>query len=57
MLCRVTVPRTERAVTLTITLVQDRVRWFDELEPENAISGLVVVRPSQAAPLEEFPAT
>ena len=44
MICRVMVPRTEGAVTLTITLVQDGVRWFHELGAENALSGRVVVR-------------
>jgi acetolactate synthase-1/2/3 large subunit len=51
MICRVAVPRAEGAVTLTITLVQDRVRWFDELGADNAISGGVVVRrPLQLLP-------
>ena len=51
--CRVGVPRTDGAVTLTITLVQDGVRWFDELGADNSISGRVVVhRPQMNANVE-----
>jgi acetolactate synthase-1/2/3 large subunit len=42
--CRVAVPDTEGRALLTITVVQERVRWFDELASENAISGSVVIR-------------
>jgi len=44
VVCRVAVPRTEGPVTLQITLVQDGVRWFDDLDSDNATSGRVFVR-------------
>ncbi|HEV3088163.1 MAG TPA: DUF4915 domain-containing protein [Candidatus Elarobacter sp.] len=53
---RIGVPRTEGAVTLTITLVQDGVRWFDEVRAENAVSGSILVRPPQRASLSDVPA-
>jgi hypothetical protein len=43
VVCRIGVPATPGDAVLTITLVQDGVRWFDEIGRENAVSAQIRV--------------
>jgi hypothetical protein len=44
--CRIEVlaPDVEGELMLTITLLQESVRWFDEVDPANACSKIVEIR-------------
>jgi uncharacterized protein (TIGR03032 family) len=43
VVCRVTAPSTIGAYTLHITLVQEHVAWFDEVNPANSVEATVQV--------------